>query len=87
MQLQVVKQLFSLVTGIGLELLLSHQMGDYLYLEVMTRLLSSGICRQVVLLRHSMAIMVESNQFPSQQTIPGLLQDPMIIQFVCGMFR
>ena len=87
MQSQAVKQLFSPVTQIGSDLLFSHQMGDYLYLEVMTGLSSFGICRLVVLLGLSMATPTMFFQFLFQQIVPGLFQEPWIGEFVCGTFR
>jgi len=65
----------------------SKRADNHLYLEVVTRLSSSGICRLVVLSRPSMAIPITFALFLSPQTVPGLLQDHMIEQFICGTFR
>jgi hypothetical protein len=71
----------------GSDVLLSHQMGDHLHLEVMTELSSSGICRLVVLSRPSMVIMVMFIQFQFLEIALGLPQDLMIAQSVCGISR
>jgi hypothetical protein len=63
------------------------QMGYHLYLGVEIKPSSSGICRLVGLLKPSMAMIGELILFPSQWTVPQLLQGPRIRQFACGIFR
>jgi hypothetical protein len=86
MQSLAARWLFFLGIQRKLTVLSSHQMGSHLYLEVMTRLSSSGICRLVGLSRPSM-VTLGFGLFPSQQTHLGLPQDLEITQFVCGTFR
>jgi WD40 repeat protein len=75
MQLQAARQLFFQGIQMKYGLLSSHQMGGHLYLEVMIRLSSSGICRQVELLKLSLATLSWFTLFPFQWTAPQLLQD------------
>jgi hypothetical protein len=65
----------------------SHQMGSHLYLEVMTRLSSSGICRLVGLSRPSLVPLMVFHLLLSHQTLQQLPQDLVMDQFICGTVR
>ena len=73
MQSQAARQLFYVGTLNMFQVLSSHQMENYLFLEVMTALSGSGMCKLGVILENFITMKL-CVMFPSQWTALGLLQ-------------